>query len=63
MAVIEKNLQYDTFLSVEQFPILGIYMAKIDLKAAYRSVRVHPEEWSLTGLKLIIQGDDSPTHL
>jgi len=63
MAVIEENIQYDTFLSVEHFLIPDIYMAKIDLKAAYRSVRVHPEDWSLTGLKWIFHGDVSPTYL
>ena len=41
----------------------GSYMAKIDLKAAYRSVRLHPSQYNYTGLEWTFTGDDSPTFL
>ncbi|KAI8486060.1 amiloride-sensitive sodium channel [Branchiostoma belcheri] len=37
----------------------GSYMAKIDLKSAYRSVPIHPSKYSATGLKWRFQGDSA----
>ncbi|KAI8496689.1 amiloride-sensitive sodium channel [Branchiostoma belcheri] len=41
----------------------GSYMAKIDLKSAYRSVPIHPSNYSATGLKWQFQGDCEYTFL
>ena len=39
------------------------YLAKVDLANAYRSVKIHPQEYPLTGLHWTFQGDDEPTYL
>ena len=39
------------------------YLAKIDLRHAYRSVPIHPSNYAATGLKWIFSGDTSPTFL
>ena len=41
----------------------GTYMAKIDLKAAYRSVRSHPSAHPWTCLHWTFEGDSKPTFL
>ena len=39
----------------------GSYMAKVDLQAAYRSVGLHPSQYTLTGLSWTFSGDADPT--
>ena len=39
------------------------YLAKIDLRHAYRSVPIHPSNYPATGLKWTFSGDNSPTYL
>ncbi|CAG2223080.1 unnamed protein product [Mytilus edulis] len=39
------------------------FLAKIDLKSAYRSVCCHVSDHNLTGLKWTFLGDDSPTYM
>ena len=41
----------------------GYYLAKIDLRHAYRSVPIHPSNYTATGLKWTFSGDNSPTYL
>ena len=41
----------------------GDFMAKVDLQAAYRSVGINKEQFTLTGLKWQFEGDNSPTYL
>ena len=41
----------------------GAFLAKLDLSQAYRSVRIHPSNFSATGLKWTFAGDDAPTYL
>lgn len=41
----------------------GYFMAKIDLKSAYRSVKIHPSNYQATGLKWLFEGDSKPTYL
>ena len=38
------------------------YMAKIDLRHAYRSVPIHPSNYTATGLKWWFAGDSKPTY-
>lgn len=40
----------------------GSFIAKVDLKSAYRSVPIHPDCYAFTGLSWIFEGDDKPTH-
>ena len=39
------------------------FFAKLDLKAAYRSVGIHPSNYSYMGLKWLFEGDTQPTYL
>lgn len=39
------------------------YMAKVDLKSAYRSVAIHPSQYKFTGLKWHFTGDKDPTYI
>ena len=39
------------------------YLAKLDLAAAYRSVKLHPDDWPVSGLAWTFSGDKDPTFL
>ena len=41
----------------------GMWMAKLDLKWAYRSVPIRPEHYTLTGLQWTFEGNREPTTL
>lgn len=41
----------------------GYYLAKLDLKAAFRSVRTHSSNFQYCGLKWTFSGDREPTYL
>ena len=41
----------------------GFWLAKIDLKHAYRSVGTHPSSWKVTGMSWLFQGTRSMTFL
>lgn len=41
----------------------GFYMAKVDLKSAYRSVRIHPSNFEATGLQWTFEGESKPTFM
>ena len=41
----------------------GWYMAKLDLKAAYRSVGINPNHYQLTGLQWTFEGCTKPTYM
>ena len=40
----------------------GYYLAKIDLRHAYRSVPIYPSNYAATGLKWPFEGDSVPTY-
>lgn len=41
----------------------GYFLAKVDLKSAYRSVKIHPSNYSATGLQWTFEGDTQPTYM
>ena len=41
----------------------GFWLAKIDLKHAYRSVGTHPSSWKVTGMSWLFQGTTNTTFL
>ena len=41
----------------------GGYSAKVDLRSAYRSVKLHPSNFAFTGLSWNFSGDDEPTYV
>ena len=54
---------YQTLKDAAELIQPGDFLAKVDLESAYRSVKVHPSEYSLTGLAWTFEGEDSPTYL
>ncbi len=60
------SIDKQTFQSVHEATRLihpGYYMAKVDLKSAYRSVPIHPDCYAATGLKWKFSGNKSVTYL
>ena len=49
----------DLYTLVDQ----NYYLAKIDLRHAYRSVPIHPSNYPATGLKWTFSGDSRPTYM
>ena len=41
----------------------GCWLAKVDLKHAYRSVGTHPASWRVTGMSWCFSGSKAPTYL
>ncbi len=41
----------------------GAFMAKVNLKSAYRSVPIHPSNYAATGLQWTFDGEQKPTYL
>ena len=62
-AVLDYKLQFESIGHAEQLLNKGYFMAKLDLKSAYRSVLVHPSQYHLTGLKWTFTGDKEATYL
>jgi len=55
--------QYETLNETIKTLKPGMWMAKCDLKWAYRSVRLRPDQHALTGLQWTFKGDREPTTL
>ena len=62
-AVLESKQKFETIDNAEALLKKDYFMAKLDLKAAYRSVRVHESQYSLTGIKWTFSGDQHPTYM
>lgn len=60
-ATIYDKISLDTINHAEELIRPGYFLAKIDLKSAYRSVLIHPSQYKLTGLKWCF--DKSPTYM
>ena len=58
-----KSFQFNTIDNACSLIHRGYYMAKIDLKAAYRSVGINPNHYPLTGLQWTFEGDENPSYL
>jgi len=62
--VAEKlSVKYQSVQEAAQLLAPQDYMVKIDLKAAYRSVALHPSQWQYTGLKWTFKGESEPTYM
>lgn len=60
------SVQHEHFQTIEDACSLakpGYWMAKLDLKSAYRSVPVHRDDYRVTGLKWRFKGERAPTYL
>lgn len=61
-----SNLHHFSYVTVDKAVSLitpNAYLAKLDLKSAYRHVPIHPSNYTATGLAWHFSGDDAPTYL
>jgi hypothetical protein len=59
----DNSVSYATINDATRHIKKGSFLAKIDLKSAYRSVPISAESFKLTGLKWIFSGDTRPTYM
>ena len=62
MCTLEK-LHFSTVDDAVKLVKPGFYMAKVDLRSAYRSVNIHPSNYEATGLKWKFKGDSDYTYM
>jgi len=62
-AETEAKQKFQSLEDAVQLMTPGCYLAKVDLKSAYRYVAVHPADFEVTGLKWKFQGDRAPSYL
>ena len=55
--------KYDSLQDALELMKRGYYMAKVDLESAYRSVRIHPDNYQATGIKFKFPGDQFSTFM
>ena len=57
------SVKYQTLQDAYTISKPNMYLAKVDLKAAYRSVAIHPQDYALTGIKWKFSGEDKESYL
>ena len=57
------SFSFQTLKDATQLIKPGSFLAKVDLKSAYRSVRIHPSNYEATGLKWQFSGTTQPTYM
>ena len=62
-ATLPEKMRYQTVQEACELLDSHGYMAKVDLKSAYRSVALHPSQYEYTGLKWTFTGDNHPTYI
>lgn len=60
---VGSSVQYQTINEAYKLVQKDYYMCKVDLKAAYRSVAIHPDDYEMTGLCFKFSDDNSETIL
>ena len=55
--------KYDSLQDALKLMKKGYYMAKVDLESAYRSVRIHPDDYNATGIKFKFPGNATSTYM
>ena len=58
-----QAVRYQTISDACALARPGCFLAKIDLKSAYRSVPIHFSDYSLSGIKWWFEGENSPSYL
>jgi len=61
--ISDLKVKYQTFNDALAVLQPQSYMAKIDLKSAYRSVKTHPTSHTAAGLKWTFKGHKDPTYM
>jgi hypothetical protein len=59
----DKSVKFPTIDDALKFVTPSSYLAKLDLKEAYRSIPLHPSCFGQTGLKWQFDGDSEATYL
>ena len=62
-AELEEKASFESVQSAVDMIEEGFYLAKIDLKGAYRSVRILPEHRTLAGLRWKFANDSEPVYM
>ena len=62
-ATLSGKLSYQSVQDATALLKPGSFMAKVDLKSAYRSVKLHTSQYPITGIKWTFSGSKSPTHM
>nr|XP_006819860.1 PREDICTED: uncharacterized protein LOC102805774 [Saccoglossus kowalevskii] len=57
------SFQYQTIDDAVNLVTPGCYLSKVDLKSAYRSVKIHPSNYPATGLQWFFNEKDNPTYM
>ena len=57
------SVKYQTIDEAVTLSTPNCFYAKVDLKSAYRSVNIHPDNYKLTGLKWVFKGESEPTYI
>lgn len=58
-----ETFSYQTIQQAVELIKPGCFLAKLDLKNAYRSVKIHPSNYTATGIKWKFNGDSSYTYM
>ena len=58
---VGETFRYQSIQDATDLITEGCMMAKVDLKSAYRSVKIHPDDYNVSGLAWTFKGDKSPT--
>jgi hypothetical protein len=56
-----ESYKYESVQTVLEQIGRGWYMAKVDLKSAYRCVPIHPDNYNFTGMEWMFTGDSYPS--
>lgn len=62
-ARLEQKLRFQSLEDAVDRLGPGVFLVKVDLRSAYRSVRVHPSNWDACGLKWTFAGSSEPTYM
>ena len=62
-AKINSSIKYQSVKTATKLIKPRYFLAKVDIKSAYRSVSTHSDHWPLAGLQWPFQGQSSPTLL
>lgn len=59
----DEDLKFQSVMDAVRQLSPTSYMAKVDLKSAYRSVKIHPSSWRMTGLHWTFTGHSKRTYM
>jgi len=63
VSLVDQRLRFQSLEDATEVLEPGMSLAKVDLKSAYRSVRVHLSNWQACGLKWTFASGRNPTYL